>query len=110
VASAVVAGAALSLSGLLLQGMLRNPLASPFVLGLSGGAQAAGVEPSVAEVQAWVPERIAAGDTDALVDYRWLRRAVDLFRTAAFTATAKFPRIAWAVSASIRPRVRPRRA
>ncbi len=41
VASAVVAGAALSLSGLLLQGMLRNPLASPFVLGLSGGAQAA---------------------------------------------------------------------
>lgn len=39
--SAVVAGAALSSAGMLLQGMLRNPLASPFVLGLSGGAQAA---------------------------------------------------------------------
>lgn len=41
VASASAAGAALALAGLLLQGMLRNPLASPFVLGLSGGAQAA---------------------------------------------------------------------
>lgn len=50
VASAVVAGAALSLSGLLLQGMLRNPLASPFVLGLSGGAQAA---VAIAFVMAW---------------------------------------------------------
>ena len=41
IASASCAGAALALSGLLLQSMLRNPLASPFVLGLSGGAQAA---------------------------------------------------------------------
>ena len=41
VASGAAAGAALALSGLLLQSMLRNPLASPFVLGLSGGAQAA---------------------------------------------------------------------
>ncbi len=36
--SAVVAGASLGLSGLLLQVLLRNPLASPFVLGLSSGA------------------------------------------------------------------------
>ncbi len=35
-----------------------------------GGAQAAGVEPYVAEFQAWVHDRISAGDTDALVDYR----------------------------------------
>jgi iron complex transport system permease protein len=41
VISACVAGAALALAGLLLQGMLRNPLASPFVLGLSTGSQAA---------------------------------------------------------------------
>lgn len=38
VASALVAGASLGLSGLLLQVLLRNPLASPFVLGLSSGA------------------------------------------------------------------------
>ena len=50
VASGVAAGAALALSGLLLQGMLRNPLASPFVLGLSGGAQAA---VAIAAVAAW---------------------------------------------------------
>lgn len=36
--SSVVAGASLGLSGLLLQVLLRNPLASPFVLGLSSGA------------------------------------------------------------------------
>jgi len=35
---AISAGAALSLSGLHLQSMLRNPLASPFILGVSAGA------------------------------------------------------------------------
>lgn len=36
--AALVAGAALGTSGLLLQSLLRNPLASPFILGLSAGA------------------------------------------------------------------------
>jgi iron complex transport system permease protein len=36
--SATVAGALLGIAGALLQGMLRNPLASPFVLGISSGA------------------------------------------------------------------------
>ncbi|MBX3354995.1 MAG: iron ABC transporter permease [Phycisphaeraceae bacterium] len=36
--SAAIAGAALGVSGLLLQNLLRNPLASPFILGLSAGA------------------------------------------------------------------------
>lgn len=38
---AIVAGAALGLSGLLLQRVLRNPLAEPSTLGISGGAQIA---------------------------------------------------------------------
>jgi iron complex transport system permease protein len=38
VVSAAVVGAALGLSGLALQTLLRNPLASPFVLGVSSGA------------------------------------------------------------------------
>lgn len=38
VASAAVVGATLGLSGLALQSLLRNPLASPFVLGVSSGA------------------------------------------------------------------------
>lgn len=37
-ASGIGVGAALGLSGLFLQVLLRNPLASPFILGLSGGA------------------------------------------------------------------------
>ena len=38
VAAALLAGAALGLAGTLLQGLLRNPLASPFTLGISQGA------------------------------------------------------------------------
>ncbi|MFO0782557.1 MAG: iron ABC transporter permease [Phycisphaerales bacterium] len=38
VASATLAGALLGVAGALLQGLLRNPLASPFVLGVSSGA------------------------------------------------------------------------
>ncbi len=38
IAVAAVAGAALAVSGCLLQSMLRNPLASPWILGLSAGA------------------------------------------------------------------------
>lgn len=38
VLSATIAGALLGTSGALLQGVLRNPLASPFVLGVSSGA------------------------------------------------------------------------
>jgi len=37
-ASCTIAGAALGVSGLLLQSLLRNPLASPFILGISAGA------------------------------------------------------------------------
>ena len=39
-AAAVAAGAALGASGAVLQALLRNPLASPFVLGVTGGAGA----------------------------------------------------------------------
>ncbi|MEM9083009.1 MAG: iron ABC transporter permease [Planctomycetota bacterium] len=37
-ATAAIVGAALALSGMLLQAILRNPLASPFVLGVTSGA------------------------------------------------------------------------
>ncbi len=37
-AAALLAGTALAVSGLLLQGITRNPLADPFLLGISGGA------------------------------------------------------------------------
>ncbi len=40
---AVLAGAALGVSGLILQGVIRNPLASPDIMGISGGAAFAAV-------------------------------------------------------------------
>ena len=40
-AVAILAGAALGLAGLLLQRVLRNPLAEPSTLGISAGAQLA---------------------------------------------------------------------
>ena len=40
---AALAGAALSQSGATFQGLLRNPLAEPFILGVSGGAAAGAV-------------------------------------------------------------------
>ncbi len=36
--TAIAIGGSLSLAGLILQAVLRNPLAEPFTLGLSGGA------------------------------------------------------------------------
>lgn len=55
VCSAVIAGASLGLSGLLLQVLLRNPLASPFVLGLSSGAGLG------ATIAAWASGAAGAG-------------------------------------------------
>jgi iron complex transport system permease protein len=43
VAAAALVGACLSLAGVLFQALLRNPLADPFVLGVSGGAALAGI-------------------------------------------------------------------
>ncbi|MEM8614467.1 MAG: iron chelate uptake ABC transporter family permease subunit, partial [Cyanobacteria bacterium P01_H01_bin.105] len=43
VLAAIVVGSALGMSGALLQGMLRNGLASPFLLGISSGAGLAAV-------------------------------------------------------------------
>jgi iron complex transport system permease protein len=43
VASAAALGAALALAGVAFQALVRNPLADPYVLGVSGGASLAGV-------------------------------------------------------------------
>src|SRR5207237_4647776 len=42
VAGAAVVGAALASAGVLFQGLLRNPLADPYALGVSGGAALGG--------------------------------------------------------------------
>jgi len=43
IALALLVGAALATSGVVFQALLRNPLADPFVLGVSGGAALAGI-------------------------------------------------------------------
>jgi len=53
-AAALVCGALLSLAGVLLQVLLRNPLADPYVLGISGGAALGVLLAMLAGLAAWV--------------------------------------------------------
>lgn len=67
VVAAALTGAALALAGLVLQGVSRNPLADPFLLGVSGGAGVAVVAlyaiPSLIPTLGWwiVPAAAFAG-------------------------------------------------
>ncbi len=67
VAAAILTGASLAVAGLLLQGVSRNPLADPFLLGISGGAGLAVVVlhavPGLIETLGWwcVPVAAFAG-------------------------------------------------
>jgi iron complex transport system permease protein len=51
--SAFAVGALLSLAGALMQVLLRNPLADPYVLGLSGGAAVGALGATIAGAAAW---------------------------------------------------------
>ncbi|WP_460204858.1 FecCD family ABC transporter permease [Scytonema sp. NUACC21] len=54
--AAMLVGAALGMSGALLQGMLRNGLADPFLLGISAGAGLVAVPIfALGVVQSWIP-------------------------------------------------------
>jgi iron complex transport system permease protein len=56
VAAALTVGAALGMSGSLLQGLLRNGLADPFVLGISAGAGLVAITMLTLGIfQTWVP-------------------------------------------------------
>ena len=53
VATAFVTGALLGLAGTLMQVLLRNPLADPYILGVSGGASVAALLALLAGVSGW---------------------------------------------------------
>jgi iron complex transport system permease protein len=56
IVAALMVGSALGLSGALLQGMLRNGLADPFILGISAGAGLVAVAFfTLGVLQAWIP-------------------------------------------------------
>ncbi len=63
---ALLVGAALSVAGACYQALLRNPLAEPYVLGISSGA-ALGVILSLVAVPRWRPAAPLAGLVGALV-------------------------------------------
>ena len=68
VAAAAVLGAALALAGVAFQALLRNPLADPYVLGVSGGASLGGALALVAgAASAAVPAAAFAGALASLV-------------------------------------------
>ncbi|GGZ11330.1 FecCD family ABC transporter permease [Pseudoduganella plicata] len=57
--SAFVTGAALSLAGVMMQALLRNPLADPYVLGISSGSAVGALAALMAACAAWVVDAAA---------------------------------------------------
>jgi iron complex transport system permease protein len=75
VLAAAVLGAALALAGVAFQALLRNPLADPYVLGVSGGASLAGALALVAGLAtALLPVAAFAGALATLVALERLAR------------------------------------
>jgi iron complex transport system permease protein len=79
---AVIAGAALAAVGVAFQALLRNPLADPYVLGVSGGAAAGATLAIVAGATAWsvagaalVPAAALAGGLGATLIVYGIARA-----------------------------------
>ena len=68
VAAAFAVGALLAMAGALLQNLLRNPLAEPYVLGLSGGAAAGALAAIALSLPLfWISAGAAAGSFTSLV-------------------------------------------
>ncbi|MBT8146230.1 MAG: iron ABC transporter permease, partial [Gammaproteobacteria bacterium] len=60
--AALVTGGLLGLSGVIMQVLLRNPLADPYILGVSGGASAAALALLLSGLSAaWMPQAAFAG-------------------------------------------------
>jgi iron complex transport system permease protein len=82
-----VTGAMLSLAGVMMQALLRNPLADPYVLGISGGASVGALLALLLAAGAWVVDAAAFGGALAaafllyLFAWRDLRIGVDASAT-----------------------------
>lgn len=64
--AAFAVGGALSLSGVLMQALLRNPLADPYVLGVSGGAAVGALAAMLLSAAAWLVDAAAFGGAIAV--------------------------------------------
>jgi iron complex transport system permease protein len=80
--SAFVTGATLTLAGVMMQALLRNPLADPYVLGVSGGAAVGALAAMLFFTSAWLVDMAAFGGAIAVATllfalaYRDLRGSV----------------------------------
>ncbi|MFP5393632.1 MAG: FecCD family ABC transporter permease [Gammaproteobacteria bacterium] len=63
---AFVTGASLALAGVMMQALLRNPLADPYVLGISGGASVGALAALMAMCALWVVDVAAFGGAVAI--------------------------------------------
>ena len=74
--SAFVTGGALALAGVMMQALLNNPLADPYVLGVSGGASVGALAALLFMASAWVVDAAAFGGavTVAVLLYLLARR------------------------------------
>ena len=64
--TAFVTGASLSLAGMMMQALLRNPLADPYVLGVSSGASVGALAALLFMCAAWVVDAAAFGGAVAV--------------------------------------------
>jgi iron complex transport system permease protein len=76
--SAFVTGATLALAGVLMQALLRNPLADPYVLGVSGGAAVAALAAMMLLAAAWMVDVAAFGGAIAVSVLLYLLARRDL--------------------------------
>jgi len=66
--AALVTGGLLGLSGVIMQVLLRNPLADPYILGVSGGASAAALALLLSGASAvWMPQAAFVGATFSIL-------------------------------------------
>ena len=75
---AFVTGASLALAGVLMQALLRNPLADPYVLGISGGASVGALAALFLMAALWVVDLAAFGGAVAVSAMLYLLARRDL--------------------------------
>jgi len=76
--TAFITGAALSLAGVMMQALLRNPLADPYVLGISAGASVGALAALMFMCAAWMVDAAAFGGAVAVSMMLYLLARRDL--------------------------------
>jgi len=76
--TAFITGAALSLAGVMMQALLRNPLADPYVLGISAGASVGALAALMFMCAAWMVDAAAFGGAVAVSMLLYLLARRDL--------------------------------